>query len=384
MPAFPLEYSSLNESLVYTLLEPVKAFDPVTYPDYRYIGDVYVDNVLVARIKRVPNPTTGVGVFDVGQIARNYLNCQFDPAFGEIVAQKLGDSLFNLTVTMHWGEEYGGTMFLDQLIDTDRVFFNSYSGRGYMFNRAVSRVVNKIASNRPPFGQVLLTSQFFFLSYYPIDTTLINLTVTPSGGGIPYAVSFAPDSPHQLQLINIAPANLNALQSGTITSSTTSYTVSVNGQSYRIFLICEPLYQPEMIHFLNQYGGFDSKLFNKANKGSYDITRTDFAQLPYVVDAAGNVSVYSANSVYNDGRRVYSSTFVEKAFFNTDFLSDQEYIWLRDLLLSPMIYIEDPLGHFPIVITDTNYEPKKVVIDDLTNLTINVQYAEPTLNAQFR
>lgn len=384
LTATPVEHSSANDALVYTLLESVKAFDPVTYPNYRYIFDVWIDDVLVSRIKRVPDPTTGVGVCDVGPIARNYIDCRFNPTFDEIVAQKMAGPDFYVTVRMHFGEEYGGTMFLDEVIDTDRPSYNSYNGRGYIFHQALRRVVNAVASNRPPYGQVLLTSQFFFLSYFPFTADLITLTVTPFGGGVPYTVSFAPDAPLQMQVINVAPGNLNALQPGTITPNTRYYTVAVNDQVYRFDVICEPIYDPQMFHFLNQYGGFDSKLFNKANNRTYDITKQSFSQLPYTVDATGAV-ITQSNNVYNDGKRVYATSFTEKGFFNTDILSDAEYVWLRDLLLSPMIYLEDPdLGHFPVMISDTNYAPKKVTIDGPTNLLINIEYAEPTLNAQFR
>jgi hypothetical protein len=56
---------------------------------------------------------------------------------------------------------------------------------------------------------------------------------------------------------------------------------------------------------------------------------------------------------------------------------------LADLILSPMVFIEDGGYFFPCVITDTNYEVKKFINDDLTNLTISVEFGKQ-LNAQFR
>ena len=38
----PVDYSSAHGDLVYTVYESVKANDPTTYPNYKYICDVYV------------------------------------------------------------------------------------------------------------------------------------------------------------------------------------------------------------------------------------------------------------------------------------------------------------------------------------------------------
>lgn len=138
-----------------------------------------------------------------------------------------------------------------------------------------------------------------------------------------------------------------------------------------------------MIHFLNQYGGFESRIFSKVSRKTYDITRADFGKLPYTVDGSGAVSYKSDNNVYNENRSTYSVQFNEKLQLNSDLLTDAEYTWLSDLVLSPMIYIEDGGYFFPCVITDTSYEPKRVANDDLTNLTINIEYGT-LLNAQYR
>ncbi len=68
---------------------------------------------------------------------------------------------------------------------------------------------------------------------------------------------------------------------------------------------------------------------------------------------------------------------------NSDLLTDAEYIWLQDLILSPMVYIEDSGYFFPCVITDNDYEPKKYINDDLSNLVINIEFGKQQ-NAQYR
>lgn len=381
--ATPAAYSSLQGDLIYTVSDAAKVADPVTFPDFKFIGDVYVGATLVARLKKVPNPVTGIGIFNVGSVIRNYLSTSFDPLINSLVAQEMGDGALNLTVTLKFGEEYSLTPFLNIVVDSARVFFNNYNGRLVGITSSMLRVLNRVASNRPFIGKTFLSSSFNLIPYFPTVTTPVPLIVTTYGGGIVLTTTFTPSVANAMQVLNVSPACLNASQPGTIVPGTFMYTVQIADLTYTYMVICEPIYQAYMLHFLNQYGGFDSRIFSKVSRKTYDITRADFGKLPYTVDGSGAVSYKSNNNVYNENRSTYSVQFNEKLQLNSDLLNDGEYTWLADLMLSPMIYIEDGGYFFPCVITDTNYEPKRVVNDDLTNLTINIEYG--TLqNAQYR
>lgn len=379
----PLTYASLHDDVIYTVLEATKTADPTTYPNYKYVADVYVDSTLIARVKKVPDPTTHVGIFNVGQIVRNYIANEFNPVSNVLVAQQLGTGSFNLAVTIKFGEEYGFVMYTNLVVDSPRLLFNNYNGRLVGATSSLTAFANKVASNRPTFGDVLLTTSHYFISYFPTSTTPVAIIVTPTGGGTVYSTTIIPSHAYDLQVLNIAPAALNAVAAGTINAATTSYTVSIGGVIYTMRLICEPQYTVYAIHFLNKYGGYDTKLFNKVSKKTYDIVRKDFGKLPYTVDSDGQVAYKNSNNVYNENRPVYSSQFREKLLLNTDFLTDAEHAWLADLVLSTMVYIQDGIYFYPCVITDTNYEFKKFINDDLTNLVINIEYGQQ-LNAQFR
>lgn len=146
---------------------------------------------------------------------------------------------------------------------------------------------------------------------------------------------------------------------------------------------CECVYEVFTIHFLNKYGGFESKSFDKVSRKTVSIERKDFGKLPYSVDLSGVVSYSNTNKVYNESRSVYSSQYKEKLVLNSDLLTDAEYTWLQELVLSPLVYVEDNGYFFPVVITDNNYEQKKYVNDELTNLVLTVEFGEQ-LNTQYR
>ncbi len=57
--------SSVSNEMLFVVYEGVKAIDPVTYPDYAYICDVYVDSEFKARLISRPMPDNNMGVFDV-------------------------------------------------------------------------------------------------------------------------------------------------------------------------------------------------------------------------------------------------------------------------------------------------------------------------------
>jgi hypothetical protein len=377
----PVTYASVHDDLIYTVYDP-HSTGPANYPDYKYIGDVYIGGVMVARIKRVQDPTTGIGIFNIGQIVRNYLSLQFNPTAGQLIAQQFGDGSFNVDVVMKFGEEYLYTSYYNLLADSSRKFYNNYNGRLVGVLSSLTAKVDKLASDAPLSRQTTLSSNYTFIPYFPITTGPVSVIITPNVGS-GFTTSFTPSHAFDLQLLNISPGALNAVHAGTINASTTFYTVSIGSQVYYMKLICEPIYPSYTIHFLNKYSGFETKIFNKVSRETIAITKKDFGKLNYNVDGSGNVSYKNANGVYNESRSVYASQFVEKLALNSDFITDLEYVWLEQLVLSPMVYIEDSGYFFPCQITDTNYELKQNRNDDLTNLTINIEYGR-TNNAQFR
>lgn len=377
----PDNYSSVHGDLIYTVSETVKTADPVTYPNYKFIGDVYVGATLVARLRKIQDPSTGIGVFDIGQIVRNYITATFDPTSSGLICQTLGDGAFFAKVTMKFGEEYNYTSTYNITVDTERTFFNHYNMRLVGPSTALASYTDKVASRRPTVGHTLLTSSFNLIPYFPTTATAVNVTITPNIGNV-YSTSFTPTA-NTIQILNVSPVVLNTLQAGTITTGTTFYTVQIGAQSYRFYVICESQYTVYPIHFLNKLGGFETKLFTKVSRIKYDIQKKDFGKLPYTVSSGGDVSYRSSNGVYNETRAVYSSMIKEKMELNSDLLPDDEYRWLEDLMFSPLVYMEDSGYFIPIVITGNNYEPKKVTQDELTNLAITIEFGD-RLNAQFR
>lgn len=391
----PGTYFSAHGDLIFTVLEDVKAADPVNYPDYKYVCDVYLGVDLIARLKAVPRPSDNIGIFNVSNIVRNYLDMAFAFSPDSLRAREAGIYEFFITAALHFGEEYGLVTYPDIIEDSERTYFNHYNGRAIGQNTILSSYLDKVMSVRPYATPVYRNAKYCLVPFLATDDTTINVIVKSYNGGGLIATVTQPvlptaDSSNTLQVFNVAPAGINASNPGFINSFVTYYTVEFNTTNivddsiYRFNLVCEPKFEVYTLHFLNRFGGVESRDFTKVSRKSVEIEKSDFGKLPYTISAEGIPKYYDYNSnTYNETKRVYASQYKEKMTLNTDILTDDEYTWLGDLMLSPMVYMD--IGNYlvPVQITDKNYEFKKNVNDDLTNLTINIEYGDQ-FNTQYR
>lgn len=376
---------SVHSDLIYVVHEATKVADPVTYPDYRYLADVYAGSELVTRLKAYPDPTTGMGIFNISNILRNYITPVFNPAIADIDVQNMNVGDFNVSGTVVFGEEYGFTQYPAIISSTGRNMFGHYNGRllGTLTN--LTAYYGKIASARPDRTPVYRDGSLNLIPYYQNDAS-IDFTITgrPSGGTV--SDSFA-KTDGSMQMFNFSPDFINTFYASTIIAETDEYfEVDFTSNTNRLLtfdLKCEPKFTTYTLHFLNRFGGFESRDFTKLSRKLLDIEKKDFGKLPYSVNASGEVSYYNSNNVYNETRSVYASKYKEKMTLNTDVLTDGEYTWLGDLILSPMVYIEMDGYFVPIVISRNNYEFKKSVNDRVTNLTLEIEFGD-SFNAQYR
>jgi hypothetical protein len=392
----PLSLSSMQGDCIFTVLDSVAVSDPVNYPRFKYAAQIYIGGSLVATISKVPNPDTGVGVFNIGQIIRNYCVLVFNPTFGPVQAQELGIGVFWLNLDVHFGEQYDDANGIPTLHSglanaTGYKFFNSYDGRLRGEDNILSNVKDKPATKRLT-AEVLIGSQYLFIPYFPAGGSTPMLGQTgpfpvkiDTFSGTPLSFTVSPSHQFDMQILNFSPQAVNQLQPGTITNATQYYRVTIGsaGVYVDVSVVCDPVRTPYMVHFLNQYGAFESKLFNKLSRRTYDITRSSFGKLAYTIGADGSVSYRSGNNVYNETESTYAVQFKEKMLLSTDLLDDVTYRWLRDLVVSPMVYLEENGLFYPVSITDNDYEPKKVFNDGLTALQINIEFGD-SLASQYR
>lgn len=404
----PGNYPSAHDNIIFTVCDIVKASDPTTYPDYRYICDVYIGSTLVTRMKSYPHPSNKCGLFNISTVIRSYVGATFNPTANVVQAQQMANEEFSILATLKFGEEYGDPIVLttNLLVDTERQYFNHYNGRLLGVSTGLEAYIDAPATMRssyttlttPTAGSPIYTgNKNSFVPFAPSTGSAVVLRVTSytdAGATVnTQDISITPSAAKVMQVLNLSPTVLNALYPGLIPLTVASYyTVEFRGAKLidsilKFKLVCEPKYEVFTLHFLNRFGGWESRDLTKVSRKSIAINKQEFGKLPYTMDLSGVVSYKNANNVYNETRAVYSKEYTEKMILNTDILSDIEYAWLADLVLSPQVYIEmtysGTVYHIPCVITDTDYDYHKRVNDKLTNLTVKIEFGNQ-FNTQYR
>ncbi len=393
LPHTPGSYYSAHGDILFTVLDATKAADPVTYPDYKYVCDVWIDGEIVARLKSAPDPDNLCGIFNIGNIVRNYVAAVLNPTANQLRAQELGSEEFYVDVICRFGEEYGFTIYTNLLEDSERRYFDHYNGRLIGQNTNLSSYLDKVLSARPTTSPVYRGSNYNFIPYLPTDTDNVTLTIRrydySNSLVSTLTQAIAPSAGNNLQLYNLSPGAINAHTAGFINDTIKYYTVEfvtpniADDSLLRFDLVCEARYEVFTLHFLNRFGGFESRSFTKVSRKTVDIEKSEFGKLPYIMNSAGQISYYNANKVYNETRSAYASQYTEKMVLNTDILTDAEYRWLADLVISPLVYMEMDGYFVGVSVTGSSYEFKKVINDELTNLTLNIEFGEQ-FNAQYR
>lgn len=382
----PGQFASVHGDLLFVVNEATKANDPVTYPDYRYIADVMVSGQDTVRLKAYPQPDNKFGVFNIGNILRNYIAPVFNPLPNVLRCQLLSDGDFNVSGVVSIGEEYNFVLYPGIMNDGGRRYFGHYNGRMYGQSTILSDYYGKTLTSRPTNTPIYRNSSFHFLSHFEKNEMSNTQISTYSASGL--QGSYTSDNAgvdFACRIYNISPAGINGTFPGAINDDTIYYTVKLEDDNtvYRFDLVCEPKYEVFSIHFLNKFGGFDSRDFTKVSRKVVDLEKKDFGKLPYTINPSGVPSYYNENKVYNETRSIYSTQYSEKLILNTDILTDGEYQWLAELILSPMVFIESNGYFIPAVITANNYEYRKTINDKKTNLTISVEFGEQ-FNSQYR
>lgn len=156
-------------------------------------------------------------------------------------------------------------------------------------------------------------------------------------------------------LENSSAASWTGSTPSTIIDGASYYTVQMSGSNsqeivtFYIDAKCSK-YTPVRLHWLNQLGGFDSFNFNLKNTEETDIKRATYLQEEHTF--TGTRWKYEKSS---RGRTDYHISTQDKLTVNTDYLTEAESAWMKDLFTSPVVYQE--VGNELIAMSG---KPKKI------------------------
>jgi hypothetical protein len=142
----------------------------------------------------------------------------------------------------------------------------------------------------------------------------------------------------------------------------TTYATTKREITYR-----DCIYDNIRIMFLNPHGGWEFWNFNKDSKNITSVNRTEFRKvLPWNYN------------IGDRGNTILSTQATETYTANTDWLSEYDYMFLKELVTSPEVYIldeDDNNRPYPIIVQDTSFVSKSKYREKIFNMTINYRMA---------
>jgi len=132
--------------------------------------------------------------------------------------------------------------------------------------------------------------------------------------------------------------------------------------------------------FLNKYGIYEGFNFKLVNTDSIQIERKNFKNNPNRLGASG--MTYKKSDKTN---QTYYVKYMDKLNLISDWITEEEGIWLKELMVSPNIYLDNGDGTLTSVkdITQKDYKIKRLKTDKLINLTIDITMSNDNYTQTF-
>ena len=393
---------------VYNKLEVSCLSTNVLNTDFKYIFEIVTTIYGTFTYYVTPEPVLAHGTQEYGRLLQGFIK--------EVIAQSVSTSSFTqgtdamiLEYHIEYGEQYdvAGTItdFKDLTTGTTKytwdAAFNSNEWidqitdatpfNGWLMNTVNGTATEFLTSYKTPTVDItdlgwtyLLTDTVNHIDYLEVKTYdsagVLIQTVNSnnvSSGSVNGKVKSVATSPQSLN--NIAPALALGSQP-IITSSVATYTVQIFEATptavseLLTFTIGEcTRYGKYRLHFLNKLGGFDSYNFTARSQETASTKKRSYTRAETVI-ASGGIT-YSHEGV---GSMDYYSRNTEKIKLRSDFLTDTENVWLRELVDSTNVLMEkeNTLGvvqFYPVKVVTNNWTRKEILLDKTFTLEIDIE-----------
>jgi len=129
-------------------------------------------------------------------------------------------------------------------------------------------------------------------------------------------------------------------------------------------------YNEVRVHFLNRLGGYDAFNFYMKSIHTTDIKKDKYDQQHH--DWTGWSYDYSKKS---RGATDYNVSLNKKLTVNTDYLTEEESLWMEDLITSPNAYIEESNELIAVNLDARKIQRKTSLNDKLMQYTFELSYS---------
>ena len=381
-------------------------------PQFQYVMEVS-DGTNTVVTKQQPNPY-GKGVFNIGQIARDFVGVDniwktqevslstlsgqtissvFYEETGSSISSSVGYSsgvsgsgVYTLNGVNDYDDwNFPSASYYTSSLSDDDVFYRESSLTNAPLTQSIRddeyatlSVINGNFDNDANYKQDIF---YFEVKVYDDNDSLLQTfdwyNLTGNGGGPRSGSTQEWSSPgvyngqtDGTKLIHFAAGPQNFSDSGiTLNSAWSYYTIESQAQAsdrapYPSMVWLNRRYKKQdgqcaysgvRFAFLNELGTFDYFTFPYADSKTDGITRETYDS-NFV-----NYSTSTNGVPYDTSRRgtdIYSIKYDERRTAESDFLSQAEADWVRELVESPSVFIQDGTAFRPIVVTNAAFNYK--------------------------
>lgn len=342
--------------------------------DFKYVFDLLVGGNLKLRVKKFPEPSNGYGYFDCSPVLKGQFTYDWFTPLSTVYCADPGSGQAYIDFDVQVGEDYSGVTTLNDASATTR----TYNFRPPLFKRRTREIndkLNKYITNRPLTVNANIADNLFIglLS----DASGLTCKVDTYDGSNTLIANNV-DSGHTVttgfNMLNVGTVAINTLfGSSIITDAVKYYDVWFNSlEKLRVYLICNGKYSPVLLHFINEWGQFDTARFGLVKKLTMDVERKDYSQKDYSL-ATSTPTYFDTNNVYRETKINYGNKYDHSYRLTMDAPTDAEYEWLAELINSPLIYAEIDGYYYPVTIKNNNYEYSTVLNNRLKVLEIDIE-----------
>ena len=350
-------------------------------PGFKYLFDIYKGAELLTRVANSPYGDDQYGILNIGNIVRstlqtnNIANLDLTSSYtpNNIQVQEAGADYWWGEYDVRYGEICGITTIENSASGTYRVY-NTY-------NRHPLHKAGAALSS----GTVFLTNRPNPSYFYEGEPIVMSINSKVLSAGNVCRIFVEPEDPN-LDQSSVEKTAIDGMFYFSINSIQGSFNLEFERENGTAFDDIDFIkrcskYTPYTLIFLNAYGGWDSFTFVNGNVLT-DNEKKKFERSEWVLNGFNMTD--RTGKVKYEGMKTYATKFKTKMKLTTDILNTDEYKWLFELIVSPLVYIWDKdasLLH-PVQITDTNYEIKDSLKNKAEFLEVNIDIYDQ--NTQYR
>jgi hypothetical protein len=127
-------------------------------------------------------------------------------------------------------------------------------------------------------------------------------------------------------------------------------------------------YDTNDIYFLNRYGAVESFRFDRVRRDKFNVARKQYKSTPYTLSGSSYTYGSDAKSKSN-----YDTEANQIITLNSNWITEEESTWLKELVMSPYVWLLDGGVLKSVNVLNSDYESKKTINDKVFNLTIDVE-----------